>query len=108
MQLFIVVGHNPGHARAWTRPQRSPICHRSCHSALPCAQAALLVSTDALATFLEPGDEGFAAPERIFNMGTSFNTGARRACHTFRIACSVVVLAGIARGRKPQQQLVMF
>jgi len=35
----------------------------------------VLLSTDALETFLDAGDEGLEAPERIFNMGTSFNTG---------------------------------
>jgi len=34
------------------------------------------VSTDALQTFLKPGDQGFENPEKIFGMGTSFNTGA--------------------------------
>ena len=38
-------------------------------------QGHLLLSTDALETFLDVGDEGLEEPERIFNMGTSFNTG---------------------------------
>ena len=42
---------------------------------MPSLQADLLVSTDALETFLEAGDQGFEEPEPIFSMGTSFNTG---------------------------------
>jgi len=38
-------------------------------------QGHLMLSTDALETFLDAGDEGLEAPERIFNLGTSFNTG---------------------------------
>ena len=41
-------------------------------------QGHLLLSTDALETFLDAGDQGLEDPERIFNMGTSFNTGAFR------------------------------
>ena len=39
-------------------------------------QGHLMLSTDALETFLDAGDAGLEDPERIFNMGTSFNTGA--------------------------------
>ena len=33
------------------------------------------MSSDALETFLEVGDQGFEDPEKMFNLGTSFNTG---------------------------------
>lgn len=38
-------------------------------------QADILMGTDALQTFLEPGDEGLENPERMFNLGSSLNTG---------------------------------
>ena len=49
------------------------------------------MGTDSVQTYLEAGDEGFEDSERMFNEGTSFNTGTvllDRATHASEI-CAI-------------------